>query len=69
MAVQVRIDEVRNAILRPGSVKLHDRERRLHLTARRRRLARIRRTAEAAAWVVGSALLAVMALGGLAGLR
>jgi hypothetical protein len=39
------------------------------LTARRRRLARIRRTAETAAWIVGSALLAMIAIGGLAGLR
>jgi hypothetical protein len=46
-----------------------ERERRLQLTARRRRLARIRRHAETAAWVVGLLILTGLAAGGLAGLR
>ena len=69
MAVQVRIEDIRNGIVRPRPVGIGDRQRRLLQTARRRRLARIRRTAETAAWVVGSVILTVIALGGLADLR
>lgn len=69
MAVQVRIVDINNGIVRPRQADLGDRRRRLLLTARRRRLARIRRTAETAAWIVGSTLLAMIAIGGLAGLR
>jgi hypothetical protein len=69
MAVPVRIVDIHNGIVRPNHGEVGERERRFMLTARRRRLARIRRTAETAAWIVGSALLALIAIGGLAGLR
>lgn len=68
MAVPIRIVDIHNGIVRPHG-ELGERERRLLLTARRRRLARIRRTAETAAWIVGSVLLTLIAVGGLAGLR
>jgi len=69
MAVHVHIEDIRNGIVRPHAPDLHDRQRRLHLTARRRRLARIRKTATTAAWIVGSGLLAMIAIGGPTGLR
>jgi hypothetical protein len=68
MAVQVGIDNNGN-VLQPPVPQRVERERRLLLTARRRRLARLRRTAETAAWVVGFLTLAAIAFGGLAGLR
>jgi hypothetical protein len=69
MAVQVRIVDIHNGIDRSQQAELDERHRRLLQTTRRRRLARIRRTAETAAWIVGSTLLALIAIGGLAGLR
>jgi hypothetical protein len=68
MAVQVNIENTGN-ILQPPVPQHVERERRLMLTARRRRLARLRRRAETAAWVVGFLTLAAIAFGGLAGLR
>jgi hypothetical protein len=69
MAVQVSINNVERGIGRPVPPEQADRERRILLTARRRRLARLRRTAETAAWIVGSLALAAVAVAGLAGLR
>ena len=45
-----------------------DLARRRRLFLRRRRLARLRATAATAGWLAGTALLAVLTLGGLAGL-
>jgi hypothetical protein len=69
MAVHVRISDLHSGMIRPQPAEVGDRQRRLLMTARRRRLARIRKTAETAAWVVGSTLLALIALGGLVSLR
>jgi hypothetical protein len=69
MAVHARIIDINNGGARPLPSDVADRQRRLLLTARRRRVARIRRTAETAAWVIGSTLLAIIALGGLVSLR
>jgi hypothetical protein len=68
MAVQVGIDNT-GGVLQPPVHRQLERERRLLLTARRRRLARLRRTAETAAWVVGFLTLGAIAFSGLAGLR
>jgi hypothetical protein len=69
MAVQVSIPNVDNGLGRSMPREQAERERRLQLTARRRRLAKLRRTAETAAWIVGSLALAAVAVAGLAGLR
>jgi hypothetical protein len=68
MAVHVNVNEV-DKVIGPTVQSMRDREARLLLTARRRRLARLRRRAETAAWVVGSLALAGLAFAGLAGLR
>ena len=71
MAIEVGIDNIRTDVTAaaPSTLRISDRERRLLVTARRRRLARMRRNAETAAWIVGSLALAVIAFAGLAGLR
>jgi len=68
MAVQIRTDNTTD-ITAPPAIRVTERERRLLESARRRRLARMRRNAETAAWVIGSLALAVIAVAGLVGVR